>query len=511
MLDPRREDTVDRLRALLEAHRYAGPEATAALGAPIGSEHRPDDLPLYLRRLASPRPLHTLIKLFGLHAAVPEAEARSALAPLSIEELAALGLVERAGSHVRPLVALAVVEGLVLARDRPDPVTFAVQPDHVLGVSPPALLLAHLTVRRAGGARPRHRLRRGRAGAPRRAPRGECRGDGPQPARAGLRPLQRPPQRSPQRRVARGRPLLPRGRRAFRPRGVEPAVRRLAGVVAPLPRRRGAGDGICARIVAGLGSHLAEGGFATVLANWALGEGEDWSLRPRRWVEGTGCDAWILRSETQDALTYAAVWTRGPEASGYEDALERWRAHYEALGIRSLVMGALVLRKRSAGPAWVRADELPATPDRDTSAALERVFAGEDRLRELATNASLLEEVLRVAGPLRLRQTVAFRDGAARGAGGRAQPGGRAPAARGRRRRDDPPRPAVRRPATAAGGRGGDGPLGRDRRGLADRAHAGRRPPPRRARVPRARGALRPLGPPSPMWTSQMTSASLAP
>jgi hypothetical protein len=129
-------------------------------------------------------------------------------------------------------------------------------------------------------------------------------------------------------------------------------------------------------------------------------------------VEGTGCDAWILRSETQDPLTYAAVWTRGPEAAGYEDALERWRAHYEALGIRSLVMGALVLRRRTARPNWVRADELPALPTRDASAALLRVFAGEDRLRALGTNAALLDEVLRVAEPLRLRQTVAFRDGA---------------------------------------------------------------------------------------------------
>jgi SAM-dependent methyltransferase len=413
MLDPRREDTVDRLRALLEAHRYAGPEATAALGAPIGSEHRPDDLPLYLRRLASPRPLHTLIKLFGLHAAVPEAEARSALAPLSIEELAVLGLVERAETHVRPLVALAVVEGLVLARDRPDPVTFAVQPDHVLGVSPPALLLAHLTVRRTGG----RVLDLG------------C-GGGVQALLAARHAES-----------VVGTDLNPRAlafaRFNARLNGVRNVEWREGDLYSPVAGERfdlvvsnppyvvspeswllfrdggGAGDGICARIVAGLGSHLAEGGFATVLANWALGEGEDWSLRPRRWVEGTGCDAWILRSETQDALTYAAVWTRGPEASGYENALERWRAHYEALGIRSLVMGALVLRKRSAGPAWVRADELPATPDRDTSAALERVFAGEDRLRELATNASLLEEVLRVAGPLRLRQTVAFRDGAA--------------------------------------------------------------------------------------------------
>jgi hypothetical protein len=174
----------------------------------------------------------------------------------------------------------------------------------------------------------------------------------------------------------------------------------------------GAGDGICARVVAGLGSHLAEGGFATVLGNWALREGDHWAAPPRRWVEGTGCDAWVLRSETQDPLTYAAVWTRGPEKAGYADALERWRAHYEALSIRALVMGALVLRRRAAGPAWVRADELPAAPDRDASAALQRVFAGEDRLRALGTNAALLEEVLRVAEPLRLRQTVAFRGGA---------------------------------------------------------------------------------------------------
>jgi methylase of polypeptide subunit release factors len=411
MLDPGREETVERLRALLEAHHFAGPEATAALGAPIGSEHRPDDLPLYLRRLASPRPLHTLIKLFGLHAAVPDAEARSAFAPLSMEELAALGLVERADGHVRPLVALAVVAGLILARDRPDPVTFAVQPDHVLGVSPPALLLAHLTVRRAGG----RVLDLG------------C-GGGVQALLAARHAE-----------FVVGTDLNPRALRfaRFNARlnGVRNVEWREGDLYAPVAGERfdlvvsnppyvvspeswllfrdggGAGDGICARIVAGLGSHLAEGGFATVLANWALGEGEAWSLRPRRWVEGTGCDAWILRSETQDALTYAAVWTRGPEASGYDDALERWRAHYEALGIRSLVMGALVLRKRSAHASWVRADELPATPDRDTSAALERVFAGEDRLREIATNAALLEEVLRVAEPLRLRQTVAFREG----------------------------------------------------------------------------------------------------
>jgi methylase of polypeptide subunit release factors len=412
VLDSSREGVVADLRELLRTHGYAGPRATAALGAPIGAEHHAADLPLYLRRLAEPTPLHTLIRLFALQATVAEADARRAFSPLPIEEVAALGLVERVDVGVRPLVALAVAEGLVLARDRPDPVTFAVQPDHVLGVSPPALLLARLTVRRTA----RRVLDLG------------C-GGGVQALLAA---------RHAERVV--GVDLNPRAlafaRFNARLNGIHNIEWREGDLFEPVAGERfdlvvcnppyvvspeswllfrdggGAGDGICARVVEGLESCLAEGGFATVLANWALGEGEHWSDRPRRWVEKTGCDAWILCSETQDGLTYAAVWTRGPEAGGYADALERWTAHYAALGIRSVAMGVLVLRRRTAGANWVRADELPAVPQRDCSAGLLRVFAGEDRLLSLGDDEALLDEALRVAEPLRLRQTVAFHGGA---------------------------------------------------------------------------------------------------
>ena len=37
MLDSSREDAVASLRGILDTHHYAGPEATSALGAPIGS------------------------------------------------------------------------------------------------------------------------------------------------------------------------------------------------------------------------------------------------------------------------------------------------------------------------------------------------------------------------------------------------------------------------------------------------------------------------------------------
>jgi len=413
VLDDRDGARIDRLRQVLDAHGYAGPETAAALGAPIGSEHRGTDLPLYLRRLADARPLHTLVRLFGLCVSVSEEDARAAFAPLLLEEVAGLGLVERTADGVRPLVALGVTEGLVLAHDRPDPETFAVRPDHVLAVGPPALLLARLTVRRP---------------AARRALDLGC-GGGVQAFLAS---------RHAERVV--GVDLNPRalGFARFNARlnGIDNVAWHEGDLFAPVSGERfdlvvtnppyvvspeswllfrdggGTGDGICERIVAGLRDHLEEGGFATVLANWPLGEGEAWSERPRRWVAGTGCDAWILHSETQDALTYAAVWTRGPEAAGYAEALARWTAHYEARGIRAVATGVLVLRRRSAGSNWVRADELPAPPGQDCSAALLRVFAGEDRLRALAPEEALLDEVLVVAGALRLRQTVAFRDGA---------------------------------------------------------------------------------------------------
>src|SRR5512139_3379812 len=114
MLDSRREDLVAGLRAVLDRHGYAGPQASAALGAPIGSEHRDVDRPLYLRRLAGKHPLHTLIRLFALHEPVAEDDARAALAPLQPEDLAGLGLLEIEPGQVRPLVALAVAEGLIL-------------------------------------------------------------------------------------------------------------------------------------------------------------------------------------------------------------------------------------------------------------------------------------------------------------------------------------------------------------------------------------------------------------
>jgi SAM-dependent methyltransferase len=411
MLDPERGEGIARLRSALEAHGFVRPEAAEALGVPFGSEPRRVDLPLYLRRLATPTPLNALVKLFVLHVSVPETEARAGLAPLPLEEAEALGLVARAPGEVRPRVGFAVTEGLVLARDQPEEGSLALRGDHVVGLNPPALLLARLTVRRRVG----RVLDLG------------C-GGGVQSLLAA---------RHAERVV--GVDLNPRAvafaRFNARLNGVSNAeflegdlydpvrgerfdlvVCNPPYVVSPethLLFRDGGrpGDSLCAEIVRRAGDHLEEGGFATVLVNWVVSAGEAWSEPLRPWVAGTGCDAWLAHLDTQDVLTYAAGWNREGNPARYAAALDRWLAYYAERSIGSIGMGAVVLRRRTGGTSWVRADELPERPRGDASREILRVFAAQDRLLELEDDQAFLDEAFAVGEDVRVEQVAAVREG----------------------------------------------------------------------------------------------------
>ena len=76
------------------------------------------------------------------------------------------------------------------------------------------------------------------------------------------------------------------------------------------------------------------GAFACVLIAWAL-DPDDPAERPRDWLEGSGCDAFLLHTSTDDPIETATVWNRDlldrPEA--YAEALDRWLAYYRELGI----------------------------------------------------------------------------------------------------------------------------------------------------------------------------------
>jgi len=402
---------VPGLKAVLARHGYLGPEALAALGGPVGESHRRLDLPLYLRRLGSPAPLHVLIRLFGLFVPVGEAEARAALAPLDLGAIEEMGLVERRGGEVRALAGLTAFEGLLLAHDRLEDADPQLGSDHVLGVNPSTVNLAQLTVRRPA----RSALDMG------------C-GNGAQAlllARCAARVTG----------VDVNRRALGFARFNARLNGVEnvewlegdlfePLAGRRFGIVVSNPpyvispetrfafRDSGRrGDAVSAEVVRGAAAHLEEGGHATVLCNWALAEGEEWSAPPRRWAEATGCDALVLYRGSQDALAYAAAWNRSLDRTAYGEALDRWAAHFRALGVAAVGLGAVVLRRRPGGRSFVHAEELPERPQGPAGDHILRMLAAQQALRAGGPDAVPLGGRYRAAPRHVVEQRLAPGDG----------------------------------------------------------------------------------------------------
>src|SRR6266571_2828965 len=408
VLDPEAPG-VDRLREVLSSQGFLQTDLDGVLGVAFGPSHLRSDLPLYQRRLASPTPLHTLVKLFGLYVDVPEEDARAAFAPLGLDEVVAMGLVERRDGLVRSRVGLVTTGDLVLARDRLVREGAPLRPDHVISLNPPAMQLGTITVRRpvraaldlgcGGGVQAL--LAAGHADrvvAVDVNPRAleftrfnarvngitnvECRqGDFFDPVRGerfGL-VVCNPPYA-----------ISPDARFVFRDSGRP-------------------GDAVCEEVVSRIPDHLEEGGFASVLCNWALRRDEPWSAPPLRWVEGRGCDAWLLGSGTRDPLSYAAGWNRNGDRDDYEASTDRWLAYYREQEIEAIGMGGVVLRRRTGGRNWVRADQLPADPVGRCHEQILRVFAAEDLLTGL-DEAALLAQVFVAGDDHRLYQTLVRRD-----------------------------------------------------------------------------------------------------
>ena len=411
MLDFERVDAIARLRSALEAAGYLRPEAATAIGVPLGSEPRRIDLPLYLRRLDPEAPLHTLIRLFALHVPVTEAQARAALAPLDLAEANALGLVSVGDGQVAPRVGFVVVDGLVLARDVPRAGAQGLRGDHVVGLNPPAMLLARLTVRRQVGSA----LDVGCGGgvqsllAARHAER--VVGVDKNPRAVGFARFNARLNRVANAEFREGSLFEPVSGERFDLIVCNPPY-----VVSPetsLLFRDGGrpGDAFCEEVVRGAAAQLAPGGFATAIVNWVAADGEPWSRPLERWSSGQGCDAWLLRLETSDTLSYAASWNRQPDPELYAAALDRWLAYYEEQGIRAIGMGAAVLRKRASGAPWTSAVDLPARPRSDASDAILQAFAAQDRLSQLGEREALLAARFRASDTLRLTQVATVSDG----------------------------------------------------------------------------------------------------
>jgi hypothetical protein len=309
--------------------------------------------------------LDTVLRLFVLGMPVPLTEARTALAPVPVEELAAGGVLGIAGDDVAARITLRPLDApgaWLVAHDRAPAAGTPPAADHVIGVSTSSMALAGATVRRPGVST----LDLG-TGCGVQALFASPHSDrvvasDVNPRAVALATLTMELNGVDNVEVRSGDLLDPVAGDTFGlvvanpPFVISPSERYLFRDAAhPV-------DELCRTLVRTVPAHLSEGGHFQCLASWAHVAGEDWRDRLAGWFAGTGCDTLVLVRETLEPAVHAASWLRQTEAvDGWEPEYGQWMAYYARHRIEAIGIGLVTMRRRAGGEGWFRAEE--ATQD----------------------------------------------------------------------------------------------------------------------------------------------------
>jgi methylase of polypeptide subunit release factors len=361
------------------------------------------------------RPIDTLIRLFLLGIPEDEDTARRALEPAPLEEWARAGLLGMEGGRVRGMVRIMAFRHLLLACDQEEGPGPGPRPDFVMGITASTTVLADSTVRRP--LRTAFDLGTGSGVqaflAAKHCDRvwaADCSGRAIDFARfnAAFNGC------GDNIEFLEGDAFEPVSGRTFDlivsnpPFAVTPSVRlayRDSGV---------AGDGFVRGLIRDGARRLNEGGFCQIVCDWAHIEGQDWKERLAGWFAGTGCDAWVARTDTHDAADYAHVWIRDTERAGEEET-ERlfgdWMAYYARERIETISTGLIAIRKASGRANWLRIEDGPDSNSGPFGEYVLRGFGLRDFLEQANTDEALLGVKLRVADGARLDHVCEWEDG----------------------------------------------------------------------------------------------------
>lgn len=364
-------------------------------------------------------PLEQLVRLFILGDAEPAPAVMAALGEAAFNQLRAAGVLATDGVAVRAEAAIIPLGDLLFLRDRPQEITGrAPADDHVLGVGGATVMAAHLTVRSpvdiavdlgtgqgfqavmlarharrviATDISPRALAFAALASRLNGAAGVECRGG------SFFEPLE----------DVRGQVGCLVCNAPF----VIAPPRSVVAFTTPMEL-----DGAVEHLVRGVGDVLAEGGYATMTANWRHESADDWARRPAAWVNlAGGCDAMILRFSMLTARSYALRWieeTGTPKDRITPELLDQWTRYFDEKRVAVISSGVIILRRRR-GENWIRAQAL----DFDQSLGhcggqVERLFAASTALATLGPTDDPSGRRWRASDDLSLWQTRRMQAGA---------------------------------------------------------------------------------------------------
>jgi methylase of polypeptide subunit release factors len=353
------------------------------------------------RRLEPGEPFSAAVRLFLLGAELPVEQAESAF---DVEELVDAGWLDRSGDGVRARLKLVPHGDLLLASDRDDGGTEA---DWVAGIHPPSVTLAKLTVRR----RVARALDTGTGNgiqallASRHADSVVATDVNPRALElarlnAALNEVENlelregsyfEPVEGERFDLLTCNPpyvISPESRYAFRDSG--------------LP-----GDTVSRVVVEQAPRLLEEGGFAHILVSWGHRPGDWWS-RLEPWVEGRGCDAWLLYFGSDDPVTHASEWLKPvarDEPAEFARRLDEWLAYLSDLAIEAIGHGAVILRRRSGERNWTRRDRVSLERLEQASDHILRVFDTQDYLESRGDDHRFLDETFALVDQHHVEET----------------------------------------------------------------------------------------------------------
>lgn len=169
-------------------------------------------------------------------------------------------------------------------------------------------------------------------------------------------------------------------------------------------------DGASRLMLGQAGDHLAPGGIASMLASWVHIRGEDWRDRVSSWLPDHGIEAWIVQRDVADPALYVGTWQRDagldPRDPDAAAQAEGWLKHFDAADVEGIGFGFVYLQRTDA-PTSVLAEDLrhgfsdplgPEGVDYLRRAAWLREHGVVDNLFTLDP-ATALERVYLPAGP----------------------------------------------------------------------------------------------------------------
>lgn len=168
------------------------------------------------------------------------------------------------------------------------------------------------------------------------------------------------------------------------------------------------GDAIVAELMAHLPEHLNPGGYAQMLANWEIKQGQTlWYGRLQSWLP-PDVSVWVVQREQQSAPEYARMWLRDAAESDdlktYRRAFAEYQEDFAARNVDKVGFGLVYLHQPLPDKTpWQYWEEHAASVNPPLGIAIGRTV---ERLNELGAYGNALEfseETLRRVGALRLQ------------------------------------------------------------------------------------------------------------